>query len=118
MKRVPKILGRSSVSNPLDECGSSTSAPRPSSAQCRSTERRSQPESEGAPRTQGASSSSPFANYKRVVDDDKHVSKIKRAPEGSLFYFRSTWHTASGIYNNISQNLEVQMLLENTRLCV
>ena len=118
MKRIQRYFARSSFSNPPDEDGSSTSANRPSFARRRSTERRSQPENEGVPPTQGASSSSPFANYKRLVDDGKHISRMKRTTEGSLFYIRSTWHTASALYNRLTVNPEVQMLLENTGLCV
>ena len=111
MKRVQRFFERSNVSNPPNECGSSASVSRPSFARCRLTERHSQPESEEVPRT-WASSYFPFANYKRVVDDDdKHVSKMKRTPEWGLFYIRSTWHIASRIYNTLSHSLEVQMLL-------
>ncbi|KAM7518475.1 hypothetical protein LguiB_017437 [Lonicera macranthoides] len=145
MKRIQRYFGRSSVSNPPEEGGSSTQPARPSSARRRSTERRSEPENEGGSSTQaarpstarrrsserrsdteteggpsnnqGASSSSPFANYKRVVDDSDHISKMKRTREGSLFYIRSTWHTARNLYKDLIVNPEVQMLLDNTGLC-
>ena len=58
----------------------------------------------------------PLLITEKVVDDEKHVSKIKRTPEGGLFYLRSTWHKASGIYNNISRNQEVQTLFDNRGL--
>ncbi|KAM7482124.1 hypothetical protein LguiB_006707 [Lonicera macranthoides] len=75
---------------------------------------RAQPEKEGRTSSQGASSSSPFASYK---DDDKHISKMKMTHKGGLFYIRLTFHVTNAMYRNISLNLEVQILLENTGLC-
>ncbi|KAM7505057.1 hypothetical protein LguiB_003961 [Lonicera macranthoides] len=124
MKKIQRFFGRASISSPPDECGSgtsvatpTTSAARPSSARRRSTERRTQPENYETPTTQPSSSSSPFANYKRVVDDGKYISRMKRTAESGLFYIRSTWHQASGIYKRLSRDPNVEMLLDNSGLC-
>ncbi|KAM7505288.1 hypothetical protein LguiB_004192 [Lonicera macranthoides] len=107
MKRIQRYFGRSSISNPPDEGGSSTSVTRPSFARWRSTKRCSQPKNEEAPPTQPSSSSFPFANYKRVIDDGKHILRMKRTTEGYLFYIRLTWHTTSGLYKRLSCNPDV-----------
>ena len=85
MKKIQRFFGRSNVSNPPEEGGCNASAPRRSSARRRSTERRSQLESEEVGRTEAASSSSSFANYRRVVDDYDHVSKMNRTRDEVYF---------------------------------
>ena len=90
MKKIQRFFGRTNVSNPPEKSGSNASVPRRSSARRKSTERRTPLESEEVGRTEAASSSSSFSNYRRVVDDYDHVSKMKRTREGGLFYIRTT----------------------------
>ncbi|KAM7489746.1 hypothetical protein LguiB_027230 [Lonicera macranthoides] len=88
-----------------DESGSSNDPLRPSSARRRSTQRQNEPESR----------SISLGNYKRVVDNEYHVSnpEVQKLKYGIYFAIRSMWHTANELYVALSNNDEVNCLIDN-----
>ncbi|KAM7468512.1 hypothetical protein LguiB_016074 [Lonicera macranthoides] len=74
MKRIQRYFGRSNVSNPPEEGGSSTQAARPSSVRRRSTERRSEPENEGGSSTQAAR---PSTKDRQILEKDVEIERLR-----------------------------------------
>ena len=95
MKSIKRMFAKQSRRH-ADESGSSNDPPRQSSTQRRSTQRRNEPEN----------CTTTLGEYKRVVDDELHVSNpnVEKLKSGNYFAIRSTWHTTNDLYVTLSQN--------------
>ncbi|KAM7464884.1 hypothetical protein LguiB_012446 [Lonicera macranthoides] len=98
------MFAKQSTKN-ADESGSSNNPLRPSSTRRRSIQWQTQPES----------LSISLGDYKRVIDNEYHISnsEVQKLKYENYFAIRSTWHTANKLYITLSYNDEIKRLIDN-----